>query len=39
MEGKRPPLATPLAGNAELRSACQLSEAKELVACYLKART
>ena len=32
MGGKRPPLATPLEGNTELRSACQLSEAKELAA-------
>ena len=30
---KRPSLATPLVGNAELRSAYQLNEAKELVAC------
>ena len=36
---KHPPLAKPLVDNAELRLACQLSEPKELVACYLKART
>ena len=32
MGRKRPPFAAPLVGNAELRSACQLREAKELVA-------
>ena len=36
--GKRPPLATPLAGYAELRSACPMSEVKELTYCCLKAR-
>ena len=39
MGGRLPPFATPLKGNAKLRSAFQLSEAKELIACYLKARS
>ena len=38
MGTKRPPLGAPMAGNAESRSASKLSEAKELAACYLKAR-
>ena len=39
MGNKHPPLATPMAGNAEFRSACKLSEVEELAASYLKART